>query len=244
MSEPVNLRIDGDCAIVTLNNPRRGNALGPELVGALGNALDAAADQGAAVMVLDSEGKHFCTGVDLADVEQLNDDVLLDRFVAIEALLARVWSAPFLTVAVGRGRVMGAGADLFAACNYRLALQGSSYAFPGAAFGLVLGTRRLAVRVGPDVAMDLALSDRSVPADEARALGLASAVLDVQALEAALERIRQTARRCAPETVRDIKCAAFSNYQGLDQDLASLTESARRPGLQERIVAHKNRVLG
>lgn len=233
----------GLCTYLTLNRPDTGNALNAGLVTALNLSLREAEADGAALVVLEGAGKHFSTGMDLADLDTMTDDSLLARFVAIERMLARVWAAPFLTVAVAHGRSMGAGADLFAACDYRLATPDSRFAFPGAGFGLVLGTRRLGVRVGPDRAMDLALSGRTVTADEARDMRLATAVVAPENIGEAVEGITATATRCPPDTVRRIKRAAYSGHGDPDGDLAALTRSAAEPGLKQRIIAHRDRVL-
>ena len=81
------------------------------------------------------------------------------------------------TVAVASGRTLGAGADLFAACDRRIALTGASFAFPGPGFGLVLGTGRLAALLGRDAARHVLLSGAELPAEAALEAGLATALL-------------------------------------------------------------------
>src|SRR3546814_15241911 len=76
------------------------------------------------------------------------------RFIRIELLLQARQAAPFLTVAVGHGRHIGAGADMFVACQRRIVVGEAAFRFPGAAFGLVLGTGRLARLVGSASACD------------------------------------------------------------------------------------------
>ena len=79
-----------------------------------------------------------------------------------------------MTIAIAHGRTLGAGADLFVACDRRIALTGSSFSFPGPGFGLVLGTARLAQRIGRDAARALLVAGRSIDADEALARELAT----------------------------------------------------------------------
>ena len=70
---------------------------------------------------------------------------------------------------------MGAGADLFAACTHRLVMPGTSFAFPGArGFGLVLGTRRLAHRVGAAQAQDWVVNGSAISTEAALRSGLAT----------------------------------------------------------------------
>ena len=137
-----------DVRTFCLNRPQKGNSLSSTLVEALHEAFDQFERSGGRVAILRGEGKHLCTGFDLAQIADASAGDLLLRFVRIEQLLARLWSASFATIAVAHGRATGAGADLFTACAHRIALDDARFSFPGAGFGIVLGARRLGVRVG------------------------------------------------------------------------------------------------
>ncbi|MFC7472939.1 enoyl-CoA hydratase/isomerase family protein [Dankookia sp. GCM10030260] len=232
-------RADG-VATLGLNRPDRGNALGPELVEALAEAFDRAVSHGARLVVLRGEGRHFCTGFDLTDLETLSDGDLLLRAVRIEQLLQRIHAAPVTTLAVATGRTFGAGADLFAACDRRIAAVGASFAFPGPAFGLVLGTARLAAMVGRDRAREVLLAGRELTAEAAVMAGLATAVLPAEAIPAEIARAAADAARLDPDTV-----AALHRRTGqaeADADLAALVRSAARPGLKQRILDYRTQV--
>ena len=132
-----------------LNRPEKGNALSTLLVQALTETLETATrDPELRLLVLSGAGRHFCTGFDLSDLDHETDDSLLARFTRVELMLQAVHGAPFATLALAHGRTLGAGADLFAACSERWIVGDASFAFPGAGFGLVLGTSRLASLVG------------------------------------------------------------------------------------------------
>ena len=76
---------DADLLTLTLDRPGNANALSPDLVEALIETLAAARD--VRLCVLRGEGKHFCAGFDLSDLEDLSDGDLLWRFLRIETLL-------------------------------------------------------------------------------------------------------------------------------------------------------------
>lgn len=220
-----------------LNRPDRGNALGPDLVEHLTEAFDRAVAAGARLVILRGEGRHFCTGFDLADLESLSDGDLLLRVVRIEALLQRIHAAPVSTMAIASGRTFGAGADLFAACDHRIALTGASFAFPGPAFGLVLGTNRLANLVGRDRARAMLLAGAEMPAAAALAAGLATATLDAEAVPAAIAAAAEAAARLDPQTVAALHRRTSRAED--DADLAALVRSAARPGLRQRILDYR-----
>ena len=105
-------RRDDAVAILTLNRPERGNALSPALVEALAAALATAAADGTRLLVLRGNGRHFCTGFDLTDLEAQSDGDLVLRILRVERLLQAIFHAPFHTMALAHGRVTGAGAEM------------------------------------------------------------------------------------------------------------------------------------
>lgn len=227
---------DGVCRL-TLNRPERGNALGPEMVAALDAGLTEALAHRARLLVFQGAGRNFCTGFDLSGLEAMTDAVLLERFVRVELLLQRIYAAGLTTLAVAHGRTYGAGADLFAACDLRLAVEGARFSFPGSGFGLVLGTQRLAGRIGDSQARMLLLAGGEVGATEAASLCLASAVVDEAAVDAAVSAAARAASRLDPVTVALLHGATRTGDG--DAALAALVRSASRPGLRDRVMAYR-----
>lgn len=241
-----------------LARPARGNALAPDLVEALiSHVREALADEAVHTLVLRGQGRHFCTGLDLSDLAQpsqsspqpqqpqqpqrpdpsgpahahahADDAQWLHRLVRIETLLALLWTAPKRTVAVAQGRAWGAGADLFAACEVRVALPGATLRFPGARFGIVLGTRRLAVRVGQARASRLVTEGGELDAQQALQCGLADANEEAPLPDPVV----------APATAAAIRAATrVGEEAALAADLAALVRSAAEPGLRARLAAY------
>lgn len=235
MTVAVETRTAAGVVQFTLSRPERGNALGPDLVEALLEGLAQAAADGARLIVLRGAGRHFCTGFDLSGMDSLSDGDLLLRVVRIETLLQAVHHAPVPTVAIAQGATTGAGADLLAACQHRWALPDTRFAFPGAGFGLALGTRRLALRVGPDAARDLVGSGRRIGLEEASALGLVTRIAAVETIEDDLDALAATLA-IDGETVARINSLTVPDSR--EADMANLVASAARPGLKARISAY------
>jgi enoyl-CoA hydratase len=235
---------DGDVMQLTLHRPNKGNALSRGLVTALTQALDAAREAHIRLLVLSGSGKHFCTGFDLSGLDQEDDDSLLSRFTRVELLLQEINTAPFTTLALAHGRTMGAGADLFCACANRWVVGETSFSFPGAAFGLVLGTTRLARTVGATHAHAWIEAGTLIDGDSALRTGLATHRVEAQGLEADMTALIQRTSRLDPDTQRAIQQAiAATHGSSADttgaSDLQRLVQSAARPGLKARIAAYR-----
>jgi enoyl-CoA hydratase/carnithine racemase len=232
----VSTALEGGVLTVTLARADRGNALDGALVEALRAGVAQAGDPAVRLMVLRGAGKALCTGFDVGGIEAETDASLLSRFVAIELLLQAVRHAPVPTVALGHGRMFGAGADLFAAATWRIADPGSRFAFPGARFGLVLGTRRLTAIVGEARALALTSRGQGLDAEGALGCGLATSLLAQEGWDAEVAAIGAEVARVDRATALALAGAARADTR--DADLAALVRSAAVPGLRERIAAY------
>lgn len=223
---------------LTLNRPDKANALSDDMVAGLSDALDTARNDGTRLLVLAAEGKHFCAGFDLSDLQDRSDGDLVLRLIRIEQVLQRLYHMPFPTLALAHGRAMGAGADLFTACSRRIAAPGTRFRMPGLAFGILLGTRRLAARIGADAARMIQNETRSFDATEAHALGFASDVVEDADWPAVVDAAATAANTLAPEATAALFQATAPDTRAAD--MADLVASAARPGLKARIEAYRD----
>ncbi|MGI9595111.1 MAG: enoyl-CoA hydratase/isomerase family protein [Acidimicrobiales bacterium] len=225
----------GDRLGLTLNRPDQSNALSPALVEAMLAAL-ADAD-GVRFCTIRGEGRNFCAGFDLSDLSDLSDGDLLWRFVRIELMLQAVHHAPFPIVAFAHRHVVGAGADLFAACTNRVAAGDARFRMPGWNFELALGTLRLARRVGTDRARDMLIDARTVEAEEALAIGLAGELAEADQWPAIEQRLAERATSMPPYATAEMLALTGDDTRALD--LAAVAATAGRPGLKQRIEAFR-----
>lgn len=231
------VRREGDCTHLQLNRPEKLNALDESLVDALLAALNDAARDGTRLLTLSGAGRNFSAGFDLSDFEDVSEGDLLLRFVRIEQLLQAVYHAPFQTMAFAHGRNFGAGVDLICACNRRIAAPGASFRMPGLRFGLLLGSRRFAHRVGVDTARDILLRSHQFDADEAQSIGFIHQVQAQDQWEALQNQARADIEALtAHSTQRLLDITAIDTRAA---DLADLVSSASQPGLKDRIRAYR-----
>ena len=237
------LRVEqsGQTLTLTLDRPKSANALSPDLVEELIRALAAAKGKDVRLCVLRGEGRHFCAGFDLSDLETLSDGDLLWRFLRIEHLLQMVHHAPFPIMALAQGQVVGAGADLFAACWRRVAAPNAKFRMPGWNFELALGTRRLTRLIGQDAARDLLIDTKMAGAEEALACGLATDVAEPDAWPALVEASAGRTAALPPLALREMLALTTVDTRG--DDIAAIVATAGRPGLKNRITAYRERML-
>ena len=220
---------------ITLDGPNNGNALSADVVEKVIAALSDDQISDASLLVIRATGKNFCTGFDLSGLEVQSDADLLLRFVRIEALLERVSTLPCFTMVFVQGRAYGAGADLVAACDIRVATDDAIFRFPGWRFGIGLGTRRLVNRVGGAAAQELLVTTNSIDAQTAKQIGL---VTKIHATEDWNNLERQTALsldRLSRRAIDDLTESTRGNTGHADADLGRLVRTASQPGLMNRI---------
>jgi enoyl-CoA hydratase/carnithine racemase len=239
-SDDNTLKLERDDGVLslTLNRPAQANALNLELTEALITAITQ--PQEIYLCIIRGEGRHFCSGFDLSDLENMNDADLLWRFLSIETLLQAIHHAPFPVVALAQGQLVGAGADLFAACWRRITTSSAKFRMPGWNFELALGTRRLTQLVGQDAARDMLIDTKVLTAEMGLANGL---VTDIAEAEEWPDLVKQLSLRTSSLTPLALKSMLeLTSIDNRDIDIASIVKTAGRPGLKNRIIAYRNTV--
>jgi len=228
----------GSIVTLTLNRPEKMNALSGSLVDALLDAIEAAEKRATSLLVIRGEGRNFSAGFDFGGFEEQSEGDLVLRFVRIEQLLQKLYHAPFDTLALAHGKNFGAGVDIICSCSRRVATQSATFQMPGLKFGLVLGTRRYAERVGNSQARRVLQEGLAFDATEARAAGFLTGVAEQAEWPAEIA----AATRAAEALPADVKARLFmaTTADTRDADLAELVRSAALPGLKDRIRVYRS----
>ncbi|MBP31478.1 MULTISPECIES: enoyl-CoA hydratase/isomerase family protein [unclassified Methylobacterium] len=227
----------GETLTLTLNRPDKMNALSAALVDALLDAVGEAAGDGTRLLVLKGAGRNFSAGFDFGGYEDQSEGDLLLRFVRIEMLLQALAHAPFDTLALAHGRNFGAGVDVVCACGRRVGDPAATFRMPGLSFGLVLGTRRYADRVGGSKARLVLQEGRVFDAPEALSDGFLTAIAATESWSDTVAAASEAATRLSPWAGAALNRAAARDTRA--DDLADLVASAARPGLKDRIRAYR-----
>jgi enoyl-CoA hydratase len=187
---------DGATAIVTMNRPEAKNALSlPMLVGMADAWEEIDGNDDIRCAILTGAGGTFCAGMDLkamggSEAEKYQHRMQADPDLHWKALL-RHYNLKKPLIAAVEGWAVAGGTEILQATDIRVAGAGAVFGIFEAKRGLFpLGgsTVRLRRQIPYTVAMDLLLTAREVPAEEALRIGLIGHVVDQgAALDKALE---------------------------------------------------------
>jgi enoyl-CoA hydratase/carnithine racemase len=187
-------RLEGGVEILRLDRPDVRNALDSATLAELEAALaELSADESVRVVVLSTTStRALCAGADVG--ESLDRAGGIARMEAFSRLYSAMEAFPAPTIAVCVGNCVGAGAELVAGCDLRVAGDNLKLAWAGARLGVPVGPARLVPLVGLARAKDLIFTGRVIGMEEADALGLLYRTAPAEEAEAvALEVARQLA---------------------------------------------------
>jgi 3-hydroxyacyl-CoA dehydrogenase len=187
----VDLRRDGEIAVVTTDNPPV-NALKHEVRAGLTQALAQARDDDAVkTVVIACAGRTFFAGADITEFgKSPQAPSLYEVIAAIEAM-------PKPVVAALHGTALGGGFELALACHFRVAISAAQVGLPEVKLGLLPGaggTQRLPRLVGPEKALQMIVTGEPIGASEARADGIIDETVEGDLTAAAVEFARRVVR--------------------------------------------------
>src|SRR4051794_21630675 len=171
----VELQREGGVARIFLNRPQKVNALDSPLLERLAAVLEeTAADETVRAIVLAGHGKAFCGGADVNELASLDSTSARAFITRIHRACAAARQAGVPVVARLHGAVIGAGLELAAACDLRLAARGTRFAMPEVRLGIpsVVEAALLPRLIGSGRAAWLVLTGEVIDAERACAWGL------------------------------------------------------------------------
>jgi len=195
----VELRVKGGIADIFLNRPEKSNALNTALLEELLSVLkEIAASPGLRVVVLGGNGKSFCGGADVAEMSQLKPSTAKKFITRIHLCCDAIRKLPVPVVARLQGVVIGAGLELAASCDLRVAAEGTRFAMPEVKLGIpsVVEAALLPRLIGAGRAAWLVLTGEAIDARTALEWGLVEELapdLD-QGIAVLLERLKAADR--------------------------------------------------
>lgn len=234
MSGIVHFEIDGDIAVITIDNPPV-NAGSLEVRSGLLDCIKRlSADPALHGAILIGAGKSFIAGSDLREFGQpLVDPQLPEVIAAIEA-------CPKPVVAALHGAALGGGYELALGCDGRVAAPGTLVGLPEVTLGIIPGaggTQRLPRLVGLATAIELICAGKRVEARKALALGMVDAVADGDLQAAAIAFVRRLKGEKRP--IRDLVVRHEDPAKVTAAEAAALKAGRNRPQVRQAIEAIK-----
>ena len=195
---------DDGVARITLNRPEKRNALSPELIAALREAIDRSAiDPEVRVVLISGAGRDFCSGADLAGLDKAAEAGVLSH-LATAQVMADTFLAmrrhPRPIVAAVRGRALAGGCGLATACDLILASDNAQFGYPEVKIGFVPAMVMAILRwsVSEKRAFEMIATGEIVRATEAHAIGLINRVYPEAEFDASVdEYVRSLAAKSA-----------------------------------------------
>jgi cyclohexa-1,5-dienecarbonyl-CoA hydratase len=178
-------QVSGGAARFTLDRPEH-NLLNEAVLRELTDGIARAGqDNEVKALVLDSTGKVFCGGVDIAEYTADRAFQVVDAF---QSLFSAILDVGKPVIAVVNGPAIGGGAELVAFCDLILASPKARFALPEVTIGVFppLAATILPHLVGPKMAMELILTGEPVSAERALDLGMVNRLVPDAQLEQTL----------------------------------------------------------
>lgn len=213
MSDLVQVEYYGRTAILTLNRPARRNALSRALIAALSEAFEQAeANAEVRAVVLTGAGSVFCAGMDLAELQEsqqnnADEAAIRDDALKLARLYDRIYRLSKPTVAAVNGPALAGGAGLVSVCDLAVAVPEATFGYPEVRRGLVAAMvmPHLLRLVGERAARFLLLTGELIDAQEACRVGLINTVVAGEQLRSQALRWAGSLAEGGPEALRATK---------------------------------------
>jgi len=215
---------DDGVRVLTIDKPPV-NALGRELVEALGTALaELREDGGARCLVVRSAGNHFCAGADLKERRGMSVDQVREFVPRLAAACRAMAALPFPTIAAVRGTAAGGGCELALACDLRVLADDARIGLRETALAILPGaggTCRLPRIAGQAVAKRWIFTAELFTAEEAARDRVAERVVPAARLDDEALAMARTIAANGPVAVRLAKQSIEGGWDlSLDEALA------------------------
>jgi enoyl-CoA hydratase/carnithine racemase len=204
MSEELKVERNQGYVTFSLNRPEKRNAINRPVIEAFDSALASLeADSEARALVIRGEGRSFCSGLDLRDIEQMGASGL-----TFEKVIARLQKLPVPTIAAVHGDALTGGLVLALTCDLRIAGEGARLGMTPARIGYLPTYwifRKFVEAVGAANTAEIMYLADPVDARRAREMGLVHKVVPDDSLSSAADKWAATIAGNAPLSVRAMK---------------------------------------
>ena len=201
-------------ARITLNRPKF-NMMNIEMIDELNDRLEALKNKAdLKCLVIDAEGKHFCTGVEVADHKPDKVDDMIATFNRVFELIDQM-EVPM--IAVVQGYCLGGGMELAIACDVIVAAKSANFGQPEIKVGFFppYAAMRLPQLVGPARAVEICTTGKFYSAEEAQLMGMVGHVSEDDRLGETSVKLVKEIQANSPLIIR-LNKRAVRQHLGMD----------------------------
>ncbi|KKB41159.1 enoyl-CoA hydratase-related protein [Bacillus thermotolerans] len=183
MFETIRYNVENGVAWLYLNRPDKLNSFTAQMLREVKDAVkNASKDDEVRCIVITGEGRGFCAGQDLSEIEPNTDygDMIRKHYAPV---IKQIKACEKPIVAAVNGVAAGAGFSLALACDFRLLSEKASFVNAFVHIGLIPDSGNiyfLTQLVGQAKAAELAILGEKIPAGKAEELGLANRVIQAE----------------------------------------------------------------
>ena len=169
-------------AIITLNRPKKRNALNEEVVGELSMALaEVEANNSVRAIILKANGNTFCSGADLDQLKAMQSNTYEENLAdstQLKNLFYKIYTLSKIVIAQVEGYALAGGCGLATVCDFTFATPDSKFGYTEARIGFVPAVVMvfLVRKLGEKKASQLLLSADIISAEEAFHLGMVNKI--------------------------------------------------------------------
>ncbi|WP_092803260.1 enoyl-CoA hydratase/isomerase family protein [Rhodococcus globerulus] len=201
------VEMDGELAIITIDRPQARNAIAPETMDQLDEALDSV--RGARALVITGAGdRAFVSGGDLKELAKLRTlEQAADMARRMRSICDRIAQFPGPVIAALNGHALGGGAEVAVAADIRIAAHDIKIGFNQVSLGIMPawgGAERLASLVGRGRALMLAGSGTIMGAADAESLGLVDRVLPRESFDEGWRSLAKSLANAPAESIKRV----------------------------------------
>jgi len=227
------LSIDSDIATLTFNRPEKRNAISPQMIEELLEALDEIERGPARVAIITGAGRAFCSGMDLDALQVLAaqsqehqgekgrtgvggmaqpSEASLEDSRRIRHMFHRVYTFPRPLIAAVNGPAIAGGCGIATLCDFTLAAPEAKFGYTEVRIGFIpaLVSVFLLDQIGEKAARDLLLTGRIVDAVEALRIGLITEIVPA-------DKLRDRARQLAAQLIENSPTSLASTKRLLSE---------------------------
>ena len=228
------LHLENDISIITIDRPKKLNALNKETISELHHAIkEADANKNVRAIILTGNGeKAFVAGADISefadfDVQQaaqLSREGQMLLFDFIENLSTPV-------IAAVNGFALGGGLELAMAAHFRVASDNARMGLPEVSLGVIPGyggTQRLAQLIGKGRALEMIMTAQMIDASKAEQWGLVNAVTSQEELIpyciSLAEKIKRNGPLAISAAIKSVNANFDKSINGYDVEISEFAK--------------------